>query len=232
MKTSIFIAACGATLAFSCATTRAQDVTRVPDTNQDVNVVDASVHTDIDERMKQHPKASKQPDKRPTTYSRWAFQTTNQHPTTRFGSSKITAPAAAPDATDRQNPSNPDGTLFQAGAISPEHTFWPVQTTTSSNNLQTDDYARRVGRQPDFFGRVSVLTSLDGFSTPFRERQFGTSTSSLSNLSNVFPTESFSLSSDLASAKRRKSHVQKCCNRGIPGGPRKASCFSTNRTPK
>ena len=108
MKTSIFIAVCCVIFALSSAAVRAQDTTRVPDTNPDAGgSVDAWVHAGVDEQSAQQPQPPRQPNKRQqTSYSHWAFQSANQPSATRFQPEQAPSLLAQPGKSD--NPS----TLF------------------------------------------------------------------------------------------------------------------------
>jgi hypothetical protein len=112
MKTSILIALYCAILALSSGVARAQDTTRVPNTNPDASsAVDASVHAGVDEQSALQSQPSRQSKKsRQTTYSHWAFESVNrsanQPSAARFQHEQ--APSALAQPEKGENPS----TLF------------------------------------------------------------------------------------------------------------------------
>jgi hypothetical protein len=79
---------------------------RVPDMNQGVDGVDASVHSDVEERGQLDQKAAQQPAqqpvKPPATYSRWGITQSGQAPATQYWP----AHSGSPDSTPAQNAGN------------------------------------------------------------------------------------------------------------------------------
>jgi hypothetical protein len=89
MKTTALITVYCAILVLSSGAARAQDPTRVPDTDQDASLpVDASIHEAVDEPAAKQPQ-SRQSNKRQQTPSvHWAFQPSNRPPVTKLQSEK------------------------------------------------------------------------------------------------------------------------------------------------
>jgi hypothetical protein len=230
MKTGIFITAFWASVALSCASACAQDTNRVPDIIQGVDAVDASVHSDSVERALQEPQPSKEHVKLPTTYSRWAFNSSGQIPATQSWSvhTLITTPTAAP--ADGKSSSTFSSPSFRAGAQPPASAGWPSHATDNKIAPENDVSFRKSERQPRLFnnldiGRtqngstgperlktsappISSLPQADGLSTPFREKEFGLASDSFP-LQTVFPKTSFSSQRNQVTASRRKGYLKK-----------------------
>jgi hypothetical protein len=231
MKTGVLIVACLTTLTLSCDGACAQDRNRVPDINQRVGAVDASVHTGVNDGALQEPQPSQEPIKLPTTYSRWTINFSGQPPATRYWAAhaKITTSAAPPG--DGESPSTLNSPSFQAGPRPLASPVWSARSSDSRVNLVNDDSnSGKPDRQPGLFHNLdinrtqnsstgpqslkTILPSLssqpqgDGYSTPFHEKHFGL-TSDSSFLPPVFPGLTFSSQRDRATANRRKSHPKK-----------------------
>jgi hypothetical protein len=231
MKASVFIAICCAAMALSCASARAQDRNRVQDANQEASSVDSSVRADVAERLKQVQPYQK-PSKSPVNYSRWAFQSANQAPATRFWPTQVTTPS--PGATaDGKNRSTLSSTSFHPGMQPSASTVWPDRAPDSKITPITDGHSGKLDRQPVLFGGLSVgrqryvstalqllkttvppLSSrhrVGGFSTQFREKKFGLTNGF--SFPTPFPKTTFSSSQDPVQAKQNKRHPQKSADR-------------------
>ena len=210
-----------AVMTLSCALAHAQgqdtDTNRVPDINQGVDAIDPSVHTDVEERAKERSKPSEKLSKRPTTYSRWSFQSTDQPPATRFW------PAGNPNsATTVGTRSDGKSLLFHAETEPPASTSWPARGTDPSVTLPSDansgkpqprhldsfsvDRAEHTSRGPQpsktTINPTSQQPELDRFSAPFHEKQFGLT--GTSPIANSFPKTTFSSNQGSAKAKQHK----------------------------
>ena len=191
--------------------------------------MDASIHADVDELAKQRPQPSQQANIRPTNYSRWAFQSAKQPPATRFWPTQAATPVFAGTLADGKNPSILDNQSFQPGAQSPAFTVWPFRVAGSTISPASDGNSERLDRHPGRFGSLPVDRShdgstgpqlfktavppfspqpqTDGFSTTFREKRFGLT--STSPFPDSFPKATFLSSRDRAKKKQNKSHLQK-----------------------
>jgi hypothetical protein len=227
VKTGIFLTACWVTMALSCVDVRAQDTSRVPDTNpQPATDVDASVHADVQDGAKQQPQPPPHPNKRAPTYSEWGFPSANQPSMTQFRPAPATTSGLAPSG-NAKNLSSFGGPSVQAEAPEPESAIWPGRATDSTiapatdakstkpdrqSNLfgvspangQRDRFTGATGRQPfeTQFQRPAAQPASPAFSTPFREKQFGGIGSS--SFPDPFP-KTYSSSQDQAKAKQHKS---------------------------
>ena len=230
MKTGILIVACWTALALSCGAARAQDTNRVPDINQGVNAVDASVHAGVGDGTLQEPQPSQDPVKLPTTYSRWAFSPSGHPPSTQYWPAHAKIPPSAAAHGDGESPSTHSTPSFQAVARPLASIVWSARFSNPTVNLVNDSNSGKLERQPRLFhsldiGRtedgstgpqlfktkvptLSPQPQADGFSTPFREGQFGL-TSDSSSLPPVYPKSTFSSQRDRVTASRRKSHTKK-----------------------
>ena len=83
-KNHLLILACWLSLVIPSGIVRAQDSKRVPDLNQGVEAVDASVHAGVDEITVQDPQPAQEPLKPPTTSSHWGFAPSGQPPATQY----------------------------------------------------------------------------------------------------------------------------------------------------
>jgi len=204
-------------MTLSCALARAQDTNRVPDINQGVDAIDPSVHTDVEERVKEKPQPSEKLSKRPTTYSRWSFQSTGQPPATRFW------PVGNPiSATTVGTHSDGKSLLFHAETEPPASTSWPARGTDPTVTLPRDgnsgkpqprhldsfsvDRAQRTSTGPQplktAINPTSQQPELDRFSASFHEKQFGLT--GASPIPNSFPKTTFSSNQGSAKAKQHK----------------------------
>jgi hypothetical protein len=97
MKTKTYVAVCWAMLGLSSGVSRAQESSRVPDTNPDAGAaVDASPHSGVDEQTAQSSDRSQERNKRPMPYSRWGVRSANRPSATRFHPDQTTGlPASA-----------------------------------------------------------------------------------------------------------------------------------------
>jgi hypothetical protein len=216
MKSRIFIMTWAA-MALSCSLSRAQDTNRVPDINQGVDAIDPSVQADVEEPVKEKPQPSEKQSKRPTTYSRWSFQSPGQPPATRFW--PIRNPNSANTVGTR---SDGKSLLFHAETEPPASTSWPARGTDPTVTLPSDgnsgkprprhldsfsvDRAEHTsrGRQPlkTTINPTSQQPELDRFSAPFHEKQFGLT--GTSPILNSFPKTTFSSNQGSAKAKQHK----------------------------
>jgi hypothetical protein len=143
MNANLSILICGALMAFVCADARAQDTSRVPDVQQEVSETDPSVHADVLEPAKEQPQLPRKYNRQPASYSRWAFQTANQPPATRFGLIPATSVSTA----------------FAGGANAP-----PTVDTSLKAGLQTSTPNSLTGAEatseltPKTEGRSGKLT--------------------------------------------------------------------------
>jgi hypothetical protein len=230
MKTAIFIAAFWAFVALSCANACAQDTNRVPDIIQGVDAVDASIHTDLVEKALQEPQPSQEPVKLPTTYSRWAFNSSGQLPATQSWPvhANITTSTVAP--ADGKSPLTFGSASFRAGAQPPASAGWSSHATDTKIAPENDVNFRKFERQPGLYNSLDIgrtqngstgpqrlkttvppnspLPQADGYSTPFREKEFGLAIDSFP-LSTAFPKTSFSSQRNQVTGSRRKSYPKK-----------------------
>ena len=162
IKTNLLIFGCWVTLV-SCGNAVAQDTSRVPDMDQSVRGVDASVHVGLDEVKLQPPlpPPPQAPVKQPSANSRWGFAPSGQSPTIRFGPAP--ASSAGSIASPNDGDTNPLGGNFSLPA-SGQHVV-PTTLWTAGHDYFAPDSANEnnsVGpvTQP------SVLSSLDGAHSP------------------------------------------------------------------
>jgi hypothetical protein len=218
MKTGAFMAICSALLGLSCGALRAQDT--------DATSVDASVHAGIEERAKQEAQPSTESRRRPTSYSRSAFQSTNQPSATQFWLHHATTPAPAVSIASRI-PSTPRSLSFRPGTQPTTSIGWPA-FQSSPFILPADDGPSGKPHQPparfqalsidrpndgssgsQFFKGAVQLASpqpeTDGFSTPFQGKHLGPASSSFPS---PFPRAKGSSSRNKATVKSYR-HPQK-----------------------
>lgn len=147
---------------------------RVPEMNQGVEAVDASVHAGVDERGQLDQQPSQETVKRPTptSYSRWGLNTSGQPPATQYWPAHSGIPASTPaQSADKDAPTlkgrlshtakqpPPSRAPYDAGN-SPTTFSSPSfraggQSSTSSTQQQGDDNGLltlnpsfRAGEQP------------------------------------------------------------------------------------
>ena len=192
MKTGIFITAFWASVALSCASACAQDTNRVPDIIQGVDAVDASIHSDSVERALQEPQPSKEHVKLPTTYSRWAFNSSGQISPTQYLPvyTIFTTSTAAP--ADGKSPSTFSRPSFRVGAQPPATAGWSSHATDTKIAPEKDVNFGKFERQPSLYNSLNIsrtehsstgpqrlktavppnspLPQADGYLTPFREK--------------------------------------------------------------
>jgi hypothetical protein len=224
-KFAIIITACWVTTALSCVEARPQDTSRVPDTNpQPATDVDASVHADVGGDTKAPPQPPTQPNKRPTTYSKWGFPSASQSPATQFRPPQKTTSGAAGSA-NAGNLSTFDGAPSRAtdSTIAPA-TDTPAtdpKSTKPDQQLKRDWQSNPFGVSPSnsqhdlstnrqrFDAQIQPLSAQpqpSGFSTPFHGNEFGGISSS--SFPNPFP-KTYSSTQDQAKVKQRKPLPQK-----------------------
>ena len=154
-KIGIFITASWVTIALSCADLRAQDTSRVPDTNpRAASSVDASVHADVEEGAKQQSQPPQQSNKRPT-YSNWDFQSANQPSAAQFRPAQATTSDLAA-STNAKNLSNFDSQTVRAATQGPESAIWPGRAINSTITPATDGNSTKRDRQSNLFGVSSA----------------------------------------------------------------------------
>jgi hypothetical protein len=228
-KTGIFLTACWITMALSCVDVRAQDTSRVPDTNpQPATDVDASVHADVQDGAKQQTQPPLQSNKRAPTYSKWGFPSANQPSATQFRPAQATTTGLAPSG-HAKNLSSFGGPSVQAETPGPISAIWPGRATDSTIAPATDAKSTKPDRQSNLFGvspasanghrdrstastgrplletqsqPLSAQPDSFGFSTPFHGKELGEI--SASSFPDPFP-KTYSSSQDQAKAKQRKS---------------------------
>jgi hypothetical protein len=221
-KTGIFLTASWVTIAFSCVDLRAQDTSRVPDTNpQAASSVDAAVHADIEEGAKQR-QPPQQANKRPASYSKWGFQSANQPSATQFRPAQATTPGLAASA-NAKNLSSFASPSVQAAPREPNSADWPGRATNSTIAPANHTSSTKSDRWSNLFGVSSPNSQRDrstgrqlfapqalpssaqpaspAFSTPFREKQFGGL--GASSFPTPFP-KTYSSSQDQAKTKQHK----------------------------
>jgi hypothetical protein len=119
MKTYPLIFGCWVALAF-CGNAGAQDTNRVPDMDQSVRGVDASVHVGLDEIALQPPPPPQAPVKPPATYSHWGITTPTQPPSVQFGAAPVAAaPASNGASTAPPNQNNEQAILPDSNSSAP-----------------------------------------------------------------------------------------------------------------
>ena len=73
---------------------------RVPDMNQGVEGVDASVHSDVEEKGPLDQQPAQEPAKPPATYSHWGINSTGQPPATQYWPARSSVPTSTPAQND------------------------------------------------------------------------------------------------------------------------------------
>ena len=209
MKTGILTAALGATLALSCASTRAQDTSRVPDLNKGADAVDASVHADVEETAHQQPQPLRETAKLPATYSRWGFSSSDQLPATRFWPAQFSIPATT-------RPAEP--TVWSARAADATVSLANDEDSGGSERRQGLSHGLNIGRaQSVSTGRQPFKTSVlpfdaqphsEGFSMPLLKNEFEMTGISHS-LSDPFPLATFSSHQERTKAKLHNRRLQR-----------------------
>jgi hypothetical protein len=224
-NTRIFITACWVTMALSCVEARPQDTSRVPDTNpQPATDVDASVHADVQDGLKQQPQPAAQPNKRAPTYSKWGFPSATQSPATQFRPAQATTsnPAASTNATNLS-------AFGGAPSRATDSTITPASDTpaTDAKSARPDQQLKRDWQSNPFgvspansrhdpstsrqrfdpqVQPLSAQPQTSGFFTPFHGNEFGGISSS--SFPNPFP-KTYSSSQDQAKVKQRKPLSEK-----------------------
>jgi hypothetical protein len=214
-RTGIFLAACWVTMALSGVDLRAQDTSRVPDTNPEAaSAVDASVHADVQEGTKQQPQPAQQSNKRPASYSKWGFPSASQSPGTQFRPGQPTSVLASPTTAQH---------LSTLGGPSSRATDSRIAPTTDAKSTrpdrqlkpdwQSDPFGVSPANSQHDFSKVrqrfdaqvqplSAQPQSSGFSTPFHGNEFGGISSA--SFPNPFP-KTYSSSQDQAEGKKNKS---------------------------
>ena len=171
MNTRTLIMACWTFLVISCGPLRAQDMNRVPDMNQGVDGVDASVHSDVEDKgqLNQQQQPAQEPVKPPPTYSRWGITSSGQPPATQYWP----AHSVTPNSTPAQNAGNNASSLKsrssrasgQLGRPSPSST--PKDAGSNSANFSSPSF-RAGGQQSTSSSTQNDDNSSLAFSPSFR----------------------------------------------------------------
>ena len=194
MKIRRWIVAGWTTMIISCGAAFAQDTSRVPDLNQGVDAVDASVHAGVEERGLLTPQPSQEPAKLPTTYSRWGFNSSGQPPATQFWPAHSGTAASDPASDDGDSALIFSSPSFRAGGQPLSSTAQPARPSdptlnsinggNSRNPAQQQSHLNNLGAGPKQNGstgpqhlktvvpQISPQPQADGFSSPFPPNQF------------------------------------------------------------
>jgi hypothetical protein len=221
-KYSTFLAACGLTMMVCCVAARAQDTSRVPDTNaQAVSAVDTSVHADAEDGAKVQPLAARQPNKEAKPYSKWGFHPSNPTPATQFGPGRPASPGLT-------GPSNTGGRLTFGSPAGKAETETSDRTEDSGAVAAKGRNPGKPGQPADMFSGLSAdrlhkgstgselfapqaestaaQPASPGLSSPSREKLFGGGSTSMPN---PFPRATYSYNRSEAKIKSRKAGALK-----------------------
>jgi hypothetical protein len=226
MKSGRFIATYWTAVVLLCASAHAQDLNRVPDISRRVDAVDAPVHSDFVGRALQEHQLSQEPVKLPTTYSRWAFDFPGQPPATRYWPTQANILTSNAKPGEVENLSTLGSPSFQGGARTLASAVWSARSSELTINLVNKINSGKPDQHQSQFNSLTIGHTLnssndpkrpktiraslpsqpqtDGFSTPFRVRQFGVS--NISSLPYLFSKTSSS--SKRAAAKQHKRLLQ------------------------
>jgi len=155
MKNHLLIPACWLSLVIPGGVVRAQDTNRVPDLNQGVDAVDASVHAGVDEITVQDSQPSPAPLKPPTTSSHWGFTASGQPPATQFWPARASLTTPTRTQSDDKTALPPTRPSFQAGGQPPSSTSWSARPGDPSLNSSTDGNPGNPAPQLSPFNNLS-----------------------------------------------------------------------------
>ena len=151
IKNQLLIVACGLSLFIPGGAVRAQDSKRVPDLNQGVEAVDASVHAGVDEITVQDPQPNQEPLKPPTTSSRWGFAPSGQPPATQYWPARASLATSTGAQSDVKSALPPTSPSFQTGGQPPSSTNWSARPGDPSLDSPTDGNTGKPAPQLNHF---------------------------------------------------------------------------------
>jgi hypothetical protein len=142
IKNQLLILACGLSLVLPGGAARAQDSKRVPDLNQGVEAVDASVHAGVDEITVQDPQPTQEPLKPPptppTASSRWGFVPSGQPPATQFWPARASMASSTGTQSDAKGALTPTNPSYQADGQPRSSSSWSARPGDPSLNSQME----------------------------------------------------------------------------------------------
>lgn len=170
MKNHLLISACWLSLVIPGGVVRAQDTNRVPDLNQGVDAVDASVHAGVDEITVQDPQPAQEPLKPPTTSSRWGFAPSGQPPATQFRHARASIATSTGTQSDGKSALTPTGPSFQAAGQPPSSTSWSVHPSDPSLDSPVDGNTGNPAPRLRPFNNISQQSAKNAHARPERFR--------------------------------------------------------------
>jgi hypothetical protein len=142
-------------IAASCILVQGQDNNRISDINHDTNTADASVHLGPEEGVKEKSERSPKTSNRPTPYSRWLYQPTNE---TSSGAQPVTGVSVPFVRSGNRTPSivvlsngASDSTMTQLNGRNPGKLGRP-QELTGALSVERNHY-RSI--RPKLFGATA-----------------------------------------------------------------------------
>lgn len=171
MKNQQLILACLLSQVIPSVAVRAQDSKRVPDMNQGVEAVDASVHAGLDEITVQDPQPAQVPLKPPTTSIHWGIASSGQPPATQYWparASLATTPGTRSDVKSALAPTSPS---FKAGGQLSPSTSWSARPGDPALDSSIDGNTASPAPPPTPINNFSpstaksVLTRAERFKT-------------------------------------------------------------------
>lgn len=170
MKNQLLILAGWLSLVIPSGTARAQDSKRVPDLNQGVDAVDASVHAGVDEITVQEPQPTQEPLKPPTTSSRWGFAPSEQPPATQYWPARASQAASTGTQSNVKTALTPTSPPFQAGGQPPSSTSWSALPGDPSFNSSMDGDTGNAAPQLSPFHNFNPGSAKKALARPERFR--------------------------------------------------------------
>jgi hypothetical protein len=170
MKNQLLIVACWLSLAIPSGVVRAQDSKRVPDLNQGVDAVDASVHAGVDEIAVQDPQPPQEPLKPPTMTIHWGFAPSGQPPATQYWPARASLATSSGTQSDAKSALNPASSSFQAGGQPTSSTSWSARPGDPSLNSSTDGNPGNPAPQLTPFNNFSPSPTKNALARPERFR--------------------------------------------------------------
>ena len=174
MKNQLLILAGWLSLLIPSGTVRAQDSKRVPDLNQGVDAVDASVHAGIDDIAVQDPQPSQEPLKPPTTpptaSSHWGFVPSGQPPATQYWPARASQAASTGTQSDVKSALTPTSPSVQADGQPPSSTSWSARPGDPSLNSSIDGNTGNPAPQLSPFHNFNPSSAKKALARPERFR--------------------------------------------------------------
>jgi hypothetical protein len=215
-------------IALSYIPALAQDSNSIQGLNWDANGVDASIHAGLDEHQEAQP--PQEVGKRPTTssssYSHSLFQFVGEPATTWFWPARANISTSIAIPSDGKSLSTFSNAIFRVGTPSPVPTAWSFRATDTKIPQESEGNSGKLERKPNvlhslgigrtgddsigpqlYKAKVPTLTpqpETAGFLAPFRKKQFGLTSDSISL---PYPVPLIAIPLKQATAKQHKRLV-------------------------